>query len=137
MKTIVLIGCSKLKLDHCATASQLYQGAVFKKSLVVARKHYPNAPVYVLSAEYGLVPIDQILCPYDETLNGKKADEIKDWSAKVIGQMKAIGIDPQNDIFIVFAGKNYRKYLPLSNATNMFDGCRGIGEILNKLNKLI
>lgn len=137
MKTIVLIGCSKSKLDHCAPAGDFYQGSMFKKSLAAARKHYPNAPIYVLSAEYGLVPINQVLCPYDETLNGKKADEIKNWSAKVIDQMKSIGIDPQNDTFIVFAGKNYRKYLPLSNATNMFDGCRGIGEILNKLNKLI
>ena len=137
MGTTVLIGCSKSKLDHCAPARDFYQGAIFKKSLAAARKLYPNASIYVLSAKYGLVPIDEVLCPYDETLKGKRANVIKNWAAKVIKQMGKIGIDPQNDTFIVFAGENYRKYLPLANATNMFAGCRGIGEILKKLNQLI
>ena len=39
--------------------------------------------------------------------------------------------------FIVFAGENYRKYLPLANSTNMFAGCSEIGEILKNLNQLI
>lgn len=137
MGTTVLIGCSKSKLDHCAPARDFYQGTIFKKSLAAARKLYHNASIYVLSAKYGLVPIDEELCPYDETLKGKSTVEIKNWAAKVIKQMGKIGIDPQNDTFIVFAGKNYRKYLPLANATNMFAGCSGIGEILKKLNQLI
>ena len=137
MAQIVLIGCSKSKLDHCAPARDFYQGPIFKKSLAAAEKLYPEAQIYVLSAKYGLVPIDQVICPYDETLNGKPANHIKNWVAKVINQMKKLGIDPQNDNFIIFAGKNYRKYLPLDNAKNMFDGCKGIGDILKKLKQLI
>ena len=137
MGTTVLIGCSKSKLDHCAPARDFYQGTIFKKSLAAARKRYPNASIYVLSAKYGLVPIDEVLCPYDETLKGKKANVIKNWAAKVIKQMGKTGRDPQNDTFIVFAGENDRKYLPRANAPNVFAGCSGIGEILKKLNQLI
>lgn len=137
MAQIVLIGCSKSKLDHCAPAKDFYQGSLFKKSLTAARKLYPDAQIYVLSAEYGLVHIDAVVCPYDETLNGKPTNDIKNWAANVTNQMKQFGIDPDNDTFIIFAGNNYHKYLPLSNVTNIFDGCKGIGEILKKLNQLI
>ncbi|MGN0207145.1 MAG: DUF6884 domain-containing protein [Muribaculaceae bacterium] len=137
MAQIVLIGCSKSKLDHCAPAKDFYQGSLFKKSLAAARKQYPKAQIYVLSAKYGLVPIDTVICPYDETLNGKPANHIKKWAANVTNQMKQFGINPNNDYFFIFAGNNYHKYLPLRKVTNMFAGCKGIGEILKKLNQLI
>ena len=92
--------------------------------------------VYILSAEYGLLQLTDIIKPYDKTLNTMGVNEIKTWAGKVLHQLND-HTDLQKDEFIFLAGVKYRKYLlnQLSNVTVPLDGLR-IGEQLQWLTKM-
>lgn len=74
MKTIVLIGCGKSKVDYRTRADELYTGALFRLSLKYAHTLAPDA-IYILSALHGLVELDKELDPYNKTLNSAKKCE--------------------------------------------------------------
>ena len=109
MKTIILIGCVKTKLDHKAKAEELYISDLFKGRLKYAKMLNPDY-IYILSAKYGLVDLKQEIEPYDKTLNTMPAVEIKKWADEVVGQLSKTA-DLQNDKFLFLCGKEYRKYL--------------------------
>lgn len=67
---IGLISCSAQKLDYGAPARELYSSALFRKSLAYAEPRCSAS--YVLSAEHGLVELDQQLEPYNTRLGGKR-----------------------------------------------------------------
>ena len=76
----------------------------------------PDA-IYILSAKYGLLRPDDIIAPYEQTLNAAKDAQIRKWSIMVAGQIQRAGIDrSQKAIFL--CGKNYRKYIK-----NLFKNC--------------
>lgn len=110
MKTIVLLSCVSKKKSYATRAEDLYESTLFKYALKYAKMQNPDK-IYILSALHGLVELDQILKPYNVTLNKIKTAERKIWSQKVIGQMKDKNIDLTNDHFIILAGEMYRKYL--------------------------
>jgi cytoplasmic iron level regulating protein YaaA (DUF328/UPF0246 family) len=66
--------------------------------------------IYILSAKYGLVKLDEEIEPYDVTLNKMSVLEKKDWSNAILNQLSKI-TDIDNTNFIFLAGENYRKYL--------------------------
>jgi hypothetical protein len=109
MKTAVLISCAAQKLPYKATAQDLYTSPPFKKSLHYARSLKPDH-IFILSAKYGLLRLDQVIEPYDVTLNDMPAAEIRRWSWHVLDQLRAL-IDLHNDRVIFLAGGKYRKYL--------------------------
>ena len=142
MKTIVLIACGKKKLGRAAPAKDLYQGELFKKSWKNACLRHPNSDIYILSAKHHLVDPKQILEPYDKTLVGAKINIKKQWAEEVIKQLQDKGYDLSKDHFVFYAGKDYYKFLiapkgPIKNYELDFEGCGGIGYILNHLNKEI
>ena len=66
--------------------------------------------IFILSAKYGLLNLDDEIEPYNETLNEKSVREIKAWSEIVIKSLgKEINITEDEVIFL--AGAKYRKYL--------------------------
>lgn len=79
MPDIVLIGCTKRKLDRPAPARELYVGRLFKASVVYAEAR--GLPWAVLSAEFGVVQPDDVLPPYDKTLRGI---DTKAWGELVV-----------------------------------------------------
>ena len=97
------------KLPHKAKARFLYTSPLFKKSLSYAQSLNPDA-IYILSAKYGLVELDQEIEPYDLTLNHMSADQIKTWAARVLAQLSEKA-DLRQDHFIFLAGQKYRQYL--------------------------
>jgi len=109
MKKIVLIPCASQKQPYRSKAKDLYISALFKKNLAYARKLKPDA-IYILSAKYGLLDLETVIDPYNQTLNTMSAAENQSWAAKVLQQLGSIA-DLQEDHFIVLAGKNYRKNL--------------------------
>ena len=109
VKKVVLISCVSKKLNYKARAEDLYISPLFRYSLAYSRKLKPDA-IFILSAKYGLIDLDEIIEPYDETLIGKKAEEIKKWSENVIGQISG-RYDLKKDKFIFLVGANYRKYI--------------------------
>lgn len=109
MKKIVLISCVKSKLNYPAKAKDLYTSTLFKSNLQYAYQLKPDA-TYILSAKYGLLDLEQMIDPYEMTLNKMSEAEKKIWSRKVLNalQQKA---DLKSDLFVILAGMNYRKYL--------------------------
>lgn len=109
MRKIVLISCVSKKLPYKAKARHLYISSLFTKSLAYAQKLKPDA-IFILSAKYGLVDLDQEIESYDLTLNNMTADQIKMWAAHVLAQLSEKA-DLRQDHFIFLAGQKYRKYL--------------------------
>jgi cytoplasmic iron level regulating protein YaaA (DUF328/UPF0246 family) len=106
---IVLISCVKVKLDHPARARELYISPLFKLSLRYAESLCPDK-IFILSAKYGIVGLDQHIEPYELTLNKMKIHEAKAWSEKVIKELKNL-TDIDNDEFTIVAGEKYRRFL--------------------------
>ena len=66
--------------------------------------------IYILSAKYGLLRPDDLISPYEQTLNAAKDAQIRKWSIMIADQIRKAGIDrTQQAIFL--CGKNYRKYI--------------------------
>ncbi len=109
MKKVVLISCAKTKLQHQAKAKDLYISSLFKKNLAYARTFKPDA-IYILSAKHGLLDLETVIDPYDQTLNTMSAAENRSWAARVLQQLSDVA-DLKQDHFIILAGMNYRKNL--------------------------
>ena len=134
-KRIVLISCVSQKLPHRAKAKDLYISTLFKLNLRYAEKLNPDG-VYILSAKYGLLNLEQEINPYEQTLNNMRANEVKWWANQVIEQIKKICVIEETE-FVFLAGEKYRKYLlpHLNNVQIPLKGLR-IGEQLQMLKTL-
>ena len=108
------IACSKTKKAYSSQARYLYQGSLFKKALKYAEKNYKF--VYILSAKHGVVSLEQILNPYEKTLNNMNKQERKEWNKLVTQQIQEKNLKRP---FVFFTGKLYRsqdaKHLPRPN----------------------
>lgn len=136
-KQIVLISCVSKKQSQKCMAKDLYISSLFKKSWAYANKLNPDA-IYILSAEHRLLHPEKPIEPYEHTLNKCKVAERKTWAEEVLKQMKAEGLDIENDKFIILAGKKYYQYLidnknGIKNYTLPLQGKGGIGCILKYL----
>jgi cytoplasmic iron level regulating protein YaaA (DUF328/UPF0246 family) len=134
MQRIVLISCVSKKRLQKSRARDLYISPLFKKNLQYATRLGPDK-VFVLSAKYGLVGLDDEIEPYDLTLNTMSAGEIKHWAAAVIRQL-SVHADLKHDEFIFLAGEKYRRYLlpHLAHYQIPFEGLT-IGRQLQKLSE--
>jgi hypothetical protein len=109
MRKIVLISCASKKRTLKSKARDLYISPLFKKNLQYALK-LKSDEIFILSAKYGLVSLDEEIEPYDLTLNTMSAKEVKHWSDRVIRELTR-QVDLQQDQFIFLAGAKYRKNL--------------------------
>jgi len=109
MKKVTLISCVSKKLNFKAKAQDLYQSPLFQKSLAYAKQINSNE-IYILSAKYGLIKLNDIIEPYEKTLNKMSVSEKKKWSDEVFTKLQKYEII-NNTNFIFLAGENYRKYL--------------------------
>ncbi|MBA7517037.1 hypothetical protein ES705_09087 [subsurface metagenome] len=109
MKKIILISCASKKLAFKSKAEDLYISTLFRLSFTYAKKLKPNN-IFILSAKYGLLNLDDEIATYNETLNDKSTSDVKIWAEKVVSKLGKIA-NLQNDIFIFFAGKKYREYI--------------------------
>lgn len=135
-KRIVLISCVSQKLPHRAKAKDLYVSTFFKLNVKYANSLSPDE-IYILSAKYGLLALENKIEPYEQTLNNMRTDEIKEWANRVLQQLKLVASLEETE-FIFLAGDKYRKYLlpHIKNATVPLEGLR-IGEQLQRLKELI
>jgi hypothetical protein len=137
MSRIVLLSCTKSKLDKKSPAYQLYSPSpMFQKTLEYGKSLKPDK-MFILSAKYHLVPMNKELEPYDLTLKTMKGDEKKSWGQEVLKQMKSSGLNPTQDKFIFLTGSEYMKpltdYIPDGNIEAPMTGKR-MGERLSWLN---
>ena len=137
MARIVLLSCTKSKLDKPAPAQELYSASpMFQKTLEYGKKLKPDK-MYILSAKHHLVPLTKELAPYDKTLKEMPKDEKEKWGEETVKQMKSAGINPEKDKFIFLTGNEYMKplakYIPEDNMEKPMDGKR-FGQLLKWLN---
>lgn len=140
MAKIVLLSCTKSKLDHRAPAQELYSASpMFKKTLEYGKSLQPDK-MFILSAKHHLVPLNKELEPYDKTLKEMPADEKEKWGDETVKQMKSHGLNLNKDKFIFLTGSEYMKpltkYIPDSNIEKPMEG-RRMGERLKWLNTQI
>lgn len=140
MSTIVLLSCTKSKLDKPSPAKDLYSASpTFQKTLEYGESLKPNK-MFILSAKHFLVPLNKVLEPYDKTLKEMPKEEKEKWGEQVISQMKKSGINPEKDKFIFLTGKEYMKplmsYIPEANIETPLEGKR-MGERMKWLNNQI
>jgi hypothetical protein len=140
MATIVLLSCTKSKLDKPSQAQDLYSASpMFQKTLEYGKSLRPDK-MYILSAKHFLVPLTKVLAPYDKTLKEMPKDEKEAWGEKVISQIKSAGINIEKDKLIFLTGSEYMKpllkYIPKGNIEKPMEG-RRMGERLQWLNSQI
>lgn len=109
MRKVVLISCSKSKRSYPCEARKMYEPSeLFRESLTYAEKI--SKDIYILSSKYGLLHVDKIIEPYDETLKDKSTQEKDIWAKHVVRQIQA-QYDIRDVEFTILAGKDY--YSPL------------------------
>ena len=140
MAKIVLLSCTKAKLDYLTPAYELYSASpTFRKTLEYGESLNPDK-TFILSAKHYLVPLNKKLYPYDLTLKNMKAEEKEKWGKTVYKQMLDAGIDVKKDQFVFLTGLEYMKpllpYIPEENIQNPLLGKR-MGERMKWLNKQI
>lgn len=135
MEKLYLVSCVKVKQERPAPARELYQSLWFRSARAFVEKQ--NAEWKILSALYGLVEPEQILKPYEVTLNKMAMDDRRFW-ARMTAQQIARQIEPRHVTFL--AGKNYRELLiaPLEELGFTWDAPLarlGIGQQVSWLQK--
>ena len=106
---IVLISCVSKKGNEEAEAKNLYLSPLFRYNLKYASFFNPDK-IFVLSAKYGLLNLEDKVKPYEKSLNKMRSREVKEWSKKVLRELKEIS-NLEKDEFIFLAGERYRKFL--------------------------
>jgi hypothetical protein len=102
-----LVGCVKTKRQEAAPAQDLYVSPLFR-----SRRSYVEGTCdrwFILSAKHGLVPPDEVLNPYEDSLNEKSAAAKRDWATSVLTQLRAaLGVG--GTTFEIHAGSSYRNF---------------------------
>lgn len=104
---VALVTCVKLKRPSDTAARDLYTSTLFR-SLRGYAEHTADQ-WYILSAEHGLLHPDQVVAPYERTLNTmKKADRLA-WAGRV--QQQLLQVLPPRAEVVILAGVKYRDNL--------------------------
>lgn len=109
-KRIALVSCGSAKISFRTEARHLYKSHLFQNSISVANAIASD--VFILSAQYGLVQQDEILEPYNLSLNSFDDDQSAQWGANVAERISHLS--PQPAEAILFAGSSYAE--PIINS---------------------
>ena len=107
VETICLVSCVWPKRATPALAKDLYRSAWFLKARAYAE--FASSYWFILSAKNGLVHPDEIIEPYEITLDTMGAAERRNWSRRVQKQMDERM--PVASRIVVLAGQPYREFL--------------------------
>lgn len=104
---VYLVSCVSRKKQQPCAARDLYASDLFLK----ARRYVEASacPWFILSAEYGLVSPDQVIAPYERTLNTMSIADRRAWAARVAKQLAEAVPDLSQVVFL--AGERYREFL--------------------------
>ena len=109
MNKITLISCVSKKQSIRSVASKLYTSSLFKFNLRYAQKIHSDK-IFILSAKYGLITLDEEIEPYDITLNNMRASERENWAEMVVEKLRGLA-NLHKDRFVLLAGVRYREHL--------------------------
>ena len=102
---VVLLSCVKSKRAQRARAGDMYTSPLFQKMMTYAKSINPKH-IFILSAKYGLLTPNDLICPYEQTLKRMKAAERRAWAEKVLIALRQ-KCDLDADEFVFLAGKLY------------------------------
>lgn len=106
MKTVVLVGCGKEKLDRAAKAKDLYTGQLFRKARTYAERIGDEWAI--LSAKHFLLSPEEVIKPYERRLQGLHRDYLRQWVWNTNWGIRSRWKTWKNDVrFICLAGKDY------------------------------
>jgi hypothetical protein len=106
MANIALISCGSKKQPFRSKAENMYIGTPFKKTLKYAKNILKTDKIFILSAKYGLLPLDKEIDPYNATLKNMRKEEKQRWAKMVVQQLR-VECDISHDKFYILAGKSY------------------------------
>ena len=101
---IVIIPCGQKKRNYSCKAKDMYIGAYFKTCLQYARKFCKDDAIYILSAKYGLLSLQDIISPYEKKLGNIGCISVLEVKEQAISR-KII-----DEECIILGGKLYRNY---------------------------
>lgn len=132
----VLAGCVKGKADHRAPAQYLYTSPLFQKRRRAAEARGDGWGI--LSAEYGYVPPNEVIDPYDTHISDV---DVEEWRQRALGYLPRVL--EANDVtqVTILAGSKYVDPLVAdleALGVDVVDPCRGLrpGERQQKLEEL-
>jgi hypothetical protein len=94
-----LVGCGKSKGDAPAPARTMYTSPLFRKSLELAELLGDRA--FVTSARHGLVELDEVISPYDSTLNGASRFVRASWGHEIVDALEARALGSASCLLVV------------------------------------
>ena len=119
---LLILSCSRRKLDRPAPALELYDGPLFR----VVRKAMRDGvgpgdvAVYILSARYGLIPARRVIEPYDRRMTPARARELEPRVFRVLAYIAHGG---RFDEVYIEVGQDYLPALPGEEVLWFFFGC--------------
>lgn len=132
----IFLSCVKTKRKYRCKAKDMYISPLFIKSLEVARKITNDKHIFILSAKYGLLRLDDIIEPYNETLVNTPIYKKIEWGSKIINQAKVLDIELNGGIYLCGEAyleglKDIKKRTPLKGLS-MGNRLKYFNKILNK-----
>jgi hypothetical protein len=106
-KKIALVACVSKKNSTPMPAQDLYCSDWFRKASAYAM-HVADE-WYILSARHGLIAPDEVIGPYNQTLNEMPAAERRAWAKRVLEDLDRV-LQPGDQVMIL-AGVKYRENL--------------------------
>jgi hypothetical protein len=104
MTPVHLVSCVGLKAAGPCAARDLYRSQWFRKARAYVEA--AGGPWWILSAAHGLVAPDEVIAPYECTLNAMHAPARRQWGARVVAQLcEAL---PSSGAVVLLAGERYR-----------------------------
>jgi cytoplasmic iron level regulating protein YaaA (DUF328/UPF0246 family) len=120
-RTVYLVSCVSKKKRGKYPARDIYDSPRFRKARSYVEQHLQHGDKwFVLSTKHGLLCSDDVIEPYETTLNKMKRKERQDWAKQVLGSLKSVV--RQADIVIILAGNRYREFLK----EDLTDLCRRV-----------
>jgi hypothetical protein len=108
-QSVVLLSCVKSKRSHRCKAGETYTSPLFRKMMDYAQSLKPKN-IFILSAKYGLLRLDEMIEPYEQTLKNMKSADKRLWAQGVLAELRK-HCDCDADNFVFLAGAPYRENL--------------------------
>jgi hypothetical protein len=102
---LLLVTCVRSKQSQPAAAKDLYVSPLFRMQRAYAE--HAGVSWYILSAEYGLVPPDQWIAPYERYLPDTSPDYRAAWGSWVAAKLELLAGPVTSKIIEVHAGSTY------------------------------
>jgi len=106
---VALLSCTSSKKEYPCTAAEMYSPSP-RFALAYQYAKQVADVVYVLSAKHGLLSENEVIEPYNETLNDKSKAERRIWANHVLKSLEK-KYSLETDEFIIIVGRVYNEFL--------------------------